>query len=198
MNKERILRLADHMETVDKRKYLQSRWLDGIVSSRTAIFDKVADKHFRVTPKEGFCGTAACVLGHAAMIPDMGVAIFAEAEYVLVRNGRRESGDFGVYSIDDKGHPLKDKHGDYVSGFDAGMQAMGISAADAEVIFGSTNHQTKAFYLGCRTYQELLDKDGISSVFHEVVTPAVVAAALRRYVETDGASMIDHENFWGE
>lgn len=178
MNSERILRIADTMEMVKPSRYLQSMWA-GDVSSRQAEFKKVGDNYILV-PKEGFCGSAACVLGHGAMTPDTGLSLFVDMGSVVTRGGRRFAEEVCVGAI------IDGEVSGEVTGFEAAVEALGISIKDSYVLFSGGGSTTLVFYSGATTAEEVRRIRGRE--FNDVVTPQKVAAALRRYVETGGQS----------
>lgn len=164
MNRERLLRLADHMERVDPQNYDQGSWLEvepGAISPAPSEFD-----HGRLIVREGACGTTMCVLGHAvAAVPDAELWFAGEhfPFWVVIRN--------------------RDPHTGLVfEGFRAARHAFDLPEDHAPVLFGGTDEpSTYIFYTG-----QAYDYDKGENDFRDLVTPTTVAAALRRYVETDG------------
>jgi hypothetical protein len=57
MNAQRLLKLADFLDTVDPSNFNYNYWHTGLREPRTA-------------PQEPECGTTACALGWAAHVPE--------------------------------------------------------------------------------------------------------------------------------
>lgn len=164
MNKERLLALADYMETVKKSQYSQNTWIDGLKPGKFEE-EKVVGLYERrqIVPKEGFCGTSACVLGHAAFAPGLKDAgLFLSA----MKGSNHELFAFEVN--------VRDAAGTILDGFETGAHVFDIPVEHAAVMFGSLEPDVRRFYTGSG---------------RKTPTTKDVAAALRLYVETDGESI---------
>lgn len=157
MNKERILRLASRLDKVQTEHFNIDRWYQKNGNKPKEVAMKRGQI---VVLNEGFCGSAACVLGHAALIKDFN----KEGLYVTID----PYGDTGrvVYYKDDNYQG---------SGFTAGSLFFDIPEEDAAVLFGAVERG--------RYWEKLYNKtDG-------KIDPKDVAAALRAYVETEGGNL---------
>jgi hypothetical protein len=188
MNKERLLRLADHMDKVKPKQYWQDTYFetDGPVTSRKFEFENLvtAGGH-KVFVKEGFCNSTGCVLGHAASMKDMGVFLYLDAGDMTTINGRRGTRYTPqVRAIDPKTGNVVDGAGEH------GAKAFGISVEHFDVLFDPSNEpRTYFFYVGRE--RDVDDEADLSwdEVFHKEVTPQVVAQRLREYVASDGKTI---------
>lgn len=191
MRKDRLLALADLMEKVKPEQYNQDRYGTGTVTSRKATFKPVQVKGYDeeralILPKEGFCGTAACVLGHAALNPGFGLAIISSDEFrhIETEGGRRSYNlggyGFDIVALDELGEII---YGDRYPEIDtiAGAIAFDIPEEHADRMFAGECGATRSFYKGHDEVEEEYE-------FYDV-TPHDVATALRKYVETDGKSI---------
>jgi hypothetical protein len=185
MNTERLLRLAAVMDLVPPRKYDQNSFHSGEVSSRKVSFEPFEPSnpngcdYAAVIPKEGFCGSSACVLGQAAFEKDMGVFAYVEKDNILTVCGRRQSGDLMIGAFDDEGKLVNDE-------YRAASIAFDIPYTHASILFGGTGGwETRHFYTGRFT------EDG-----GEWVGPKVVAAKLRAYVVSGGQTAEDTINVY--
>lgn len=154
INKERLLRLASRMEKVKAEHFDIGTWYD---PRKVMGFDDLAEKaefsEDKILLREGFCGSVACVLGHAALIPEfnnqgLGIKVEKGSEGMyptIVYDGRQNT--------------------------NAGAEFFGLSYMQASLLFG-VGGRWREFYTGA--WKE--------------ITPQHVAAALRRFVETDGES----------
>lgn len=174
MNKERLFRLADYMEAVKPEKINMNQWLTtadyegaqktlqkGISFSR----EDGSLKYFEVLP-EGYCGTAACVLGHATFIPE-----FREAG---LKNRIMVAGDGNVECVQ-RGYIPDRSAPDFVVSVTFGGAENILAASkffeipyeDACVLFGSALDSTDAYGHDCE----------------EQPSPGQIARGLRAYVE---------------
>lgn len=175
MNKERLLAMASYMEQLPPDKYDQDSWLTGLEASAISV-----DMRGRVTLKEGFCGTAACVLGHAPAVPelkDQGLYIRLVESMYSGAAGIRNEETGRIFRPTSARICAIDKDGSEQEGFNAGSTFFDITQDDAEIIFGATTFATLDFYSG-----DPLTPD-------DQLEPWMVATALREYVATDGASI---------
>jgi hypothetical protein len=167
MHKKRLLKLAAYMETLEPKKYNQGRWFKGVVNEKVATLGRVVkdtygDEFVPIKPKEGFCGAAACVLGHAPFaVPEAKLFLGTKPDYTDSTKTGFEAEHLEVY--------VK-SGGEIFQAHKAGSVAFGIPVHHADCMFGG-----------------VCQKDTIR--FYGKFTPKHVAAALRKYVETDGASM---------
>lgn len=161
MNKERLLRLASRLEKVASEHFNINKWYNknGGVPAQV---EKVTEYGEKKILSEGFCGSVACVLGHAALIKD-----FNEQGLFVVVDDYTESGRVGFFS--EEGASF---------GFTAGEKFFEIPIEDAAVLFGAVESH--------RVWSRLY-KEPESSL----ITPQSVAAALRNYVATDGGSLVE-------
>lgn len=174
MNKERLLRLADRMDKV-KPEHFDIRSWSSILTDDGTIPDYVTFEHKgdrKVLLREGFCGSTACVLGQAALIKEFnndGLYIDLNGDGRQARTGHATV----VYFDGENNH----------FGQFAGQKFFDIPLRDASLLFFTKEENiTTAFYLN---NIEKTEYD------HHEIEPKHVAAALRRYVETDGASLKD-------
>lgn len=175
MKKDLLLKLADIMENCDDSdvKYDQSTWLDftnledyasdylEVLSGQRTIDNCVWTP---VKIKENACGTAACVLGHAALaMPETGLHfVIPKKAARFIKKGHRRDPDLWIALM--KGGRT---YGDYA----AGAKAFDIPIDHAEVLFGSVNsYFTHRFYEGDFTRRNVSDK-------------------LREYVASDGQTV---------
>jgi hypothetical protein len=174
MNKERLLLLADHMEKVRPENYDQNVVIEGDIDTFEDADEEYKSGYYEYRPlklKEGFCGTTACVMGHAPFVPefaDLGMRIYAS------RSKTYADAQFDVGGIvllrASAPRPLYD--------FDAAREFFDLTYEQSNVLFSSADEgETRAFYTGS------FDGD-----FTEV-TPQIVAQKLREFVATDGASV---------
>ena len=173
MKKKELLALADYMELVDAAAYDQSSWLDRLKPDKILGIDQETGA---VRLSEDFCGTSACVLGHAVFAPALKhLGLFLnlrpsfsserESDTVTIDGTRYLCRYPEICTVDDDGH--------VVEGFETACIAFDIPEDHAEVIFGPNTADTRFFYLG----EEGSPDD---------LTPTVVASALRDYVATNG------------
>lgn len=166
MYADRILKLADYMESIRPESYNQDAWFgkDGdwhnLSKDLFNIGEAVDDIRRQVTIAENACGTTMCVLGHA-------VAAIPEAGLIFVFEDRYQNQDT-VFRVDVVGPDTKD--GGYTFGPSAGAFALDIPYSHAEVLFGSSQEDDTIEFYGKFDNQ-------------------VVAAKLREYVETAGANV---------
>lgn len=168
MNKQRLLRLADMIEKVSPDKYRQRTWLSA--DPRNTDSWKFELVHERRVLKEGFCGSAACVLGHAAMDEE-----FRKEGLVHYRFG---GGDCSVGLITE---------GSFVDDpIIAAMQFFDIDEASAMTLFdgGEDLFHDSGSPLGFYSYY--VEEGG------RKVKPRHVGKAIREFVETDGGNVEDY------
>jgi len=175
MNTERLLKTAAIMEALPPALYNQNAWLLGDDSTlENAPVEELSityeGKPVRVL--ENFCGTAACVLGHAAFDPEfqhagLRVAIVqdswgdVDAEVVLV--GKNREVEVGLTAA-------------------ASFYGIDLSLASALFGWGASDWHNSGFY----TY--------FAETYAEYISPAIVARAIRAFVESDGMVVVDHMN----
>lgn len=163
MHKERILRLADRLDKVLPEHYDPSSWFSTPVRLYELIEKRVVKEEFgrTILLKEGFCGSVACTLGHAALIPE------------FIKDGLHIS--FGSDQTFGTVY-YKNQHGNFAGGAAGGALFFDIPENHAEIMFFTHGNEniTESFY-------------GVDSA--SLVTPKIAAAALRKYVETDGENM---------
>lgn len=98
---ERLLKLADHLDTVPRAQLNMGTWK---------------------------CGTVACAVGHAAMMPEFN----AEGLRMISEAGNHRYGDaYPCYTEGIKTH---------YSPWDAAMKFFGLSWQDANHLFSSTHY----------------------------------------------------------
>lgn len=179
MNKQLLLDLADHMETVDPSAYDQNSYFVGddenVISIPTSAYERVrVQKSFeRDTPSiatfafpEGACGTTACVLGHAPSVPSIRAAGMFLYSRQKARNGQINiwEGDVGII-----------EGGKVICNDEAARVIFGLTYDQVHALFGSTDDDaTRLLYTG-----------STSGDFDEV-TPKIVAAKIREFVANDG------------
>lgn len=179
-----------------KVKYNQGTWFEGVENLPEDAIELKTPKQFsNYVPaiiKEGACGTAACVLGHAALIPEF----------------QKKGLTFGVYDWNIDSYDkvvgsnmliLYNKRGapDMKEGMQAGAEFFGIPIEHARVLFGAHDHvDTIMFYTGLGydeadeigAHDEIGEPDG---PFYQRVNLAVVADKLEEYVATAGQNVED-------
>jgi hypothetical protein len=197
LTKKRLLRLADRLDKVKPSHFDIWTWYG--VSDKKAVtaltqqggFNETAelgkitrDRYFggaegwktvkeprKVLLDEGFCGSVACVLGHAALIPEFNKAgLYVDVTKITrqIEEAKKEefytfySGDGEVVYRDPKVKGAKIKQH-----FDAGQEFFGLTEEQADMIFGG--ERSPYFY-------------GTSNP-----TPKNVAKKLRKFVESNGA-----------
>ena len=122
MNKEKLLKLADHMEkSVSQEQYNQNYWFGG-----EDLVVETIDGVETVVFREGFCGTAGCIVGHACAIE-----AFVEDGLRIVKD---PSGWQWVPMY--KG----------ITGFDAASLFFDIPVNHVEVLFGDECSYAADFY----------------------------------------------------
>lgn len=171
MFKKRLLKLAAYMEKVQPKQYRQDAWLTAedydapMTDELLTLRKRPGTNKIIVTVKEGACGTAACVLGNAvAAVPEAKLRFYTDNSEI----DREKDGTFSVEAV---GIITFTKDGRELQNFEAGAEAFGISFDHASILFGiQGDFRTSVFY----------GKD---------FTPANVAACLRKYVESNGASI---------
>ncbi len=179
MNKERLLALADYMHGVKRTKYDQGSFADDLDPKRVKIIEVEArnvneesDYHrFQPILEEGFCGTTACVFGHAAFVP----ALIEAGLYIRVYG--KELTNKGLYGSAEIA--AVDSEGREVTDYDAAVHIFGIDYDHACLMFGGSSPLNRHFWAG---------KRGLGS---KDITPKMIAKALRKYVATDGKSLQD-------
>lgn len=144
MNKERILRLADHMECVKPETYNQDDF--GLFNNTNIdMVDLSPDlgKLYTVKIEEGFCGTAACIAGHACFIPEFSEAgLKMKVSVDLARNRIFNGGPYFDNSYN----------------FTAMSKFLDIPEDHSEILFGQNGGITSAFYGTDATPQDVADK----------------------------------------
>jgi hypothetical protein len=160
MRKDLLLKVADHMDSVDPKNYNQRSWF--APSGDKISFDPNAkskiDPYYQAVcaPPEGFCNSASCVLGHAASVEGTDLKIY----------GYAAGNHFIVEHVDEHGKATLD--------FRAAAKAFDIPQSHANVLFGPPSHPpTYRFYTG---------KTEWSDDFKDHVTPSIVAKRIRSYV----------------
>lgn len=171
MKKKLLLDLAAYMETIPEDRYDQNTWMDGVTAD-VVTYSRAVDPNFsRVKLKEGFCNTSACVLGHATSVPSIqkaGLFIALVSDELAAERKDIEAGvELGsifatIGKITSNG---------FVSGTSAASEVFNIPIDHAELMFTSMVPAVRLFYTGEYTGEP---------------TPALVAATLRKYVETNG------------
>lgn len=191
MNKKRLLLLADHMETVEAAKYNQGTWageltpkaLERIVGAET-ILDGSDEDGIVILP-EGWCGTEACVLGHATTIPEIPLRIFIPGDMISEHDERHNDAPYDpeiAYQNNDGSIDFE------MTGVMAASEAFDVSYEHSGVLFGGKNLLTYAFYSG-RNPETIDVMSPVLRIWD--ITPVMVATALRKYVETAGKSLED-------
>lgn len=166
--------------------------------------DKVKDEHFNITSwssigaldyggslpdyvqyeergknkvllREGFCGSTACVLGQAGLIKE-----FNEQGLYIELSGSGRNSAFGMATM----LYVEPETDVEYTGVYAGQRFFDLPMSVAELLFYVNDEEaTVNFYLGgARDGVRYREEDADS------ITPKHVAAALRKLVETDGAS----------
>ena len=177
MNKDRLLALADYMDKVKADTYDQDSFFDfsnhSLTKDDITLVKGVVGGHsdnsvHKITLREGFCGTTACVLGHAAFVPGTTLSAF-------IRGWDLDEGGKPGDDVDaDVG--FIDANGQVITGMAAGVHEFGIPRDHCEVMFSDSGEEnTRAFY----------------GAEDDWVSPQQVAAAIRNYVATDGQSIND-------
>lgn len=168
MRADLLLALADHMETVSDEAYDQRHFCISDRAIDVAHWGRLGG--FAVAP-EGFCGSSACILGHAPSVPairEAGLIIIAFGSTPTL--GGMHARAFAVVSIDVD-------TGDLRTSIEAAARTFDIPQDHAAVIFGEpANPRTTALFTG---------EPGADFE----VTPVEAAAVLRRYVETAGETV---------
>ena len=178
MNKQLLLDLADHMETVHPSSYDQDSYFghdDAEIHIPVSAYERVrVNKRF---PKdwasvatysfpEGACGTTACVLGHAPSVKsirDAGLFLFSRQN---ARNGKITvwGGDVGII-----------ENGELICNEEAARVVFKLTYDQGQALFGTSDEAfTRLLYTG--------DANGD---FAEV-TPMIVAKSIREFVANDG------------
>jgi len=176
MNIERMEELIRLIETVKPQHYDQGSWMKMPIESKvetTPIRDPYADEMIPVV--ENFCGTSACVLGHAALhqrFMDLGLRVKVARAYnnftyatVIFINPETDA----VYEEDDAGQEF----------FDLGYEV-------ASTIFGGGED---AWY---RDNEPLGFYTFYADYAGQKVTPQIVARALRAVIATYGQNVKDY------
>ena len=114
---------------------------------------------------EGFCGSTACVLGHAALIKEFN----EQGLYVAVGVSGSQRG---------KGDVVYEKNGVIVDGWNAGAEFFELHPDHANALFYGMNRQAA----------RSLYKEGSDDSCGKI-TPQEAAAGLRKYVETNGEAL---------
>lgn len=183
--KKRILRLAQRFDKIKPEHFDISTWYS-ISPLRTydegfAGFKKLANKGTssklewgtsrrrprRVLLDEGFCGSIACVLGHAGSIKEFNKAgLYIDVTNIEEdKNSRYGSCSGSVIFVD----PKSPKVGRPKEGFAAGEKFFDLTVEQSDAIFGG---EASIYLYGSHNPK-----------------PKKVAAVLRKFVETDGASV---------
>ena len=122
---ERLTKLADYLrDNVPNQRFD----LDTFVNHEKDIFGRKEDlKTVRKELKEGFCGTTACAVGHACMMPE------------FQKKGMRvrivDSSGWGSSEGNYLAATFKDKDGNIFEGFEAAQKFFKISEDRAEKLF---------------------------------------------------------------
>lgn len=131
---------------------------------------------------EGFCGSVACVLGHAAMIPEFTrKGLYVEVTDIQkikdnrLKDGYTFYGGEGDVVYKDPKHPRKKLK----NGFSAGAAFFGLTVEQADAVFGG--ERSGIFY------NMTGDKEP---------TPKRVAKYIRKLVESNGAYFDEVEAKW--
>lgn len=188
MNKERLLRLAARMEKVKEEHFDISSWssigafdplgyqsfaTSGIVKPLPDYVEYTEKGERKVLLREGFCGSTACVLGQAGLIKEFN----KEGLYIDVTGDGKNTRE-GAATVT----YFDPESGTTYFGDDAGMAFFDLTGRDARLLFYTGDEdRTTRFYYG----------DDPENPVHEEgdpITPQMVAKALRKFVETDGAS----------
>ena len=179
MNKQLLLDLADHMETVAPSAYDQDSYFevheDHAVNIPTSAYERVrAEKRWASDMSsiatfafpEGACGTTACVLGHAPSVKsirDAGLFLYVRSK---ARNGKINIWDGDVGILED---------GEVICNEEAARIIFGLTIDQVRCLFGdSSNPDTLRLYTG-----------DVNGDFAEV-TPTIVAKSIREFVANDG------------
>ena len=177
---DRLERLADRLEKVKRSHFDISTWYEA-PSKKIAKIEKTKSLKYNfgggfgkreVLIREGFCGSVACVLGHAALIDDFN----DKGLYVDVTEAIDDVKYYkGGKSIELTADVVyKDRDGIHY-GAEAGIRFFGLPKVHAYIMF---------FYNAplecCQFY-------GVD--MEDQITPKKVAKALRKYIETKGESI---------
>lgn len=157
---QKLARLARHLEDVNPKKFDISRWVTDSIDP--ALVEENIDSNGCIA-LEGFCGTVACVLGHAAFIPE-----FREAGLLPCMLSKHVKTDSGVGVV---------VYGD-LSGSRAGAEFFDIPVQDAKIIFGDSIASSHFYLKYLKVYPA------------SKVNAAQAAEMLRRYVMSDGQLFI--------
>lgn len=117
MNKRRLNVLADHLDTINARKFDMDHWV--------GTYDK---DYPRDEGKKSKCGTTACALGYAGYIPSFrraGLKTIAHTDGYS-RGGRVE---------------LETKNGMEYNGFMAAMEFFDLTSAESDFIFDPESYE---------------------------------------------------------
>lgn len=188
--KKKLLRLCDRLDKKATKAVLNNGFakVQKIGTVTEKIYQRNPDgawggkwvpkKYDRVVLlDEGFCGSTACVLGHAAMIPEFTrKGLYVEVTDIQKIKDKRLADGYNFYGGegDDVFKDPKNPRKKIKNGFDAGMKFFGLCESHAVMMFGG--ELTRAFYGS---------DDNTKNI-----TPKRVAKYLRKYVETNGQ--------WGE
>lgn len=170
MNKERLLRLADHLDKVKPEKFDITHWVTNEINPDLVLKSTKEDRELSI---EGFCGTVACVLGHAAFIPEFrkaGLTVYNEALDPSV-------GFCGtiVYNPDQVRINRIDDLEEFPTDGLAGEAFFELTSNQAYYLFGLVDRAAE-FY-GREELEQVTSKDA--------------ARTIRQFAETDGKSLED-------
>lgn len=168
--RERLLTLAKYMENVKPAKFDISTWYADTVVMEGLPSTKKDNR--KIALVEGFCNSPACVLGHAALIPEFQ----KKGLYVDITGDYLQTYRPGVVYIS----------ADFEAqvGIEAGQAFFNLSSEHAEVLFfyGDSECYSAQFYLN--------DPNATHNDFGKI-KPKHVATALYKYIATDGKVVDD-------
>ena len=198
MKTERLSHLAIVMRGVKPADYNQGTWFDGEVDTIRANSQEDPLVANSIIP-EGFCGTAACVLGHAAVDP----TFRKEGLFVRLWSPHEESnvGRQDIIYIDPESDESDDGFGPVeFEDYEAGMEFFGLTETQASALFGAAQSDWRCYsgegdyireksdYLPDGFYTYFTDEPG------ESVKPKHVARALEAVVDTQGEVIKDYRD----
>lgn len=203
MNKERILRLASRLEKVNPEHFdIRNWWANSTRNEveEVTIVDHPAynsiTRNKKLIVKEGFCGSTACVLGHAALIKEFN----QEGLYIKIN----DEPCYRLKDITGKGYHQYLLQYEYEKAVKERQEQYEMISYGSIVyitddnIYYDTEAGSKFFDLTYEEARYLFYAGGvsISRLFYgaeenQEITPDMVATALRKFVETDGESLRD-------
>lgn len=133
---KRLAKLANHMKTIEADTFNIDTWIDGqSINSNKIWMAKIEEHQFVTNNQINVCGTTACLLGHAAAMPEFrkrGLKLFVSA---IKHNGNQGQIYGNVHLYDE--HTNRQLT---TSSFESGMIFFGLTQQESYDLFSNDGY----------------------------------------------------------